>query len=116
MTKRENFVAINAILNEVGHTEFDEFIAHEIELLGRKRTSTKPTKTQIQNAAIKASILEVLGEADEPMTIGDINKALGGEHTPQKLSALLRLLGEGEKGSGEVHKEMVKGKAVFTLA
>lgn len=105
MTKKENFAAINAILNEMGHDEFDEFIAHEIELLSRKRSGSKsPTKRQIENEGIKAQIAEVL--SDEGQTVTQILKALGNEElTNQRVSALLRQMG--------TRKEMVKGKALF---
>ena len=105
MTKKENFIAINAILTEMGHDEFDEFIAHEIELLSRKRSGSKsPTKRQIENEGIKAQIAEVL--SDEGQTVTQILKALGNEElTNQRVSALLRQMG--------TRKEMVKGKALF---
>jgi len=108
MTKKDTFNKILNDLHYVGITSYDEFIAHEIELLSRKRTSTKPTKTQIANEALKARIAEVLGNANEPMTIKEIVGELGDEGlTPQKMSALL-------KGMG-AHKEIVKGKAMFSL-
>lgn len=107
MTKKENFVAINAILKEMGHNEFDEFIAHEIELLARKRSGSKtPTKRQVENEGIKAQIAEVLS-ADEGKTVTEILKALDNEVlTNQRVSALLRQM-------GGVRKEFVKGKALF---
>ena len=112
MTKRENFVAIKGILNEMGHGEFDEFIAHEIELLGRKRTgASKPTKRQVENVAIKENIAEVL--TDEGQTVTQILGALGHEElTNQRVSALLRQM----IGEGRARKEVVKGKAMFTIA
>lgn len=112
MTKKENFAAINAILNEMGNHDFDEFIAHEVELLSRKRTgSSKPTKRQVENEALKGRIAEVLG--DEGMTVTEILKAIGDDGlTNQRVSALLRQMVIG----GAVHKEVVKGKAMFTIA
>ena len=109
MTKRENFVAINAILNETGHNEFDEFIAHELELLGKKSSykSSKPTKRQVENEAIKGRISEIL--TDEGQTVTEILAQLGDESlTNQRVSALLRQM--------TVHKEVVKGRSLFSLA
>lgn len=105
MTKKENFVAIKNILNESGIVDFNEFIDHEVELLGRKRsTSSKPTKRQIENEAVKARISEVL--TDEGQTVTEILKAIGDETlTNQRVSALLRQMG--------TRKEVVKGKALF---
>lgn len=111
MTKKENFVAINAILNEMGHNEFDEFITHEIELLSNRRTSSKPTKRQVENEVLKNRISEVL--SDEGMTVTAILKELNDDGlTNQRVSALLRQM----VGDGKVSKEMVKGKAMFTIA
>lgn len=88
MTKKEMFTEIANLLS--AREDIVEFCNHEIELLSRKRTSTKPTKTQRENAVIKEQIVSVL--TDEPMTIGEINTAMGTEHSTQKLSALLRQL------------------------
>ena len=112
MTKKENFNAIANILNEMGNHDFDEFIAHEIELLGRKRTgSSKPTKRQAENEVLKGRIAEIL--SDEGMTATAILKELDEDGlTNQRVSALLRQLVTG----GVARKEMVKGKALFTIA
>lgn len=112
MTKKENFVAIKGILNEIGNVDFDEFIDHEIELLGRKRTgASKPTKRQVENSVLKERIAEVL--TDEGQTVTQILGALGQEDlTNQRVSALLRQM----IGDGKVAKEMIKGKAMFTIA
>ena len=88
MTKKEMFTEIANLLAE--REDIVEFCNHEIDLLSRKRTSTKPTKTQRENAVIKEQIVSAL--TDEPMTIGEINAAMGTEYSPQKLSALLRQL------------------------
>ena len=112
MTKKENFVAINAILNEMGHTEFDEFIAHEVDLLSRKRsTSSKPTKRQVENEGLKGQIAGIL--SDEGHTVTAILGELGIDGlTNQRVSALLRQM----VTSGTARKEMVKGKAMFYIA
>lgn len=112
MTKKENFVAINAILNEMGHTEFDEFIAHEVELLSRKRsTSSKPTKRQVENEGLKEEIAGIL--SDEGHTVTAILGELGIDGlSNQRVSALLRQM----VTSGVARKEMVKGKAMFYIA
>lgn len=112
MTKKETFATIKGILNEMGNTDFDAFIDHEVELLGRKRsTASKPTKRQIENEGVKARIAEVLGE--EGMTVTAIlGKLNDGSLTNQRVSALLTQMVKG----GTAHKEMVKGKAMFTIA
>ena len=112
MTKKENFNAIATILNGIGNHDFDEFIAHEIELLGRKRsTASKPTKRQLENEVLKGRIAEVLGDEGQTVTaiLGELNED---GLTNQRVSALLRQM----VASGTAHKEMVKGKAMFTIA
>lgn len=115
MTKRESFAGIKAILNEMGHDEFDAFIDHEVELLGRKRSgSSKPTKRQIANEGIKNKIADVLLKAEEEgMTAGEITSAIGDpDATANRVVALLKQM----KDVGAVVREEVKGKARFRLA
>lgn len=90
MTKKEMFANIATLLAD--NAEVVDFCNHEIEILSRKRGSSKPTKTQIENEGIKAEILNVLAGAEAPMTVGEIVKALDGDYTSQKISALCRQL------------------------
>ena len=106
MTKKENFVAIKNILNGIGNVEFDAFLDHEVELVSRKRTSTKPTKRQVENAVLKERIAEVL-DTENGVTASEIVKLIGDEGlTNQRVSALLRQM-------DGVRKETVKGKSLF---
>lgn len=100
-------VAIEALDGEVA-----EKLTALREQVARKRTSSKPTKTQIENEAVKTEILHVLAEAYEPMTCGEVNKALEGGYNPQKISALLRQLIAG----GKVVKSTEKKVSRFELA
>ena len=108
MTKKETFATIKSILNDNGIVEYNDFLDHEVELLSRKRSkSSTPTKRQIENGGIKAKIAEVL--TDEGQTVTEILKAIGDDTlTNQRVSALLRQM--------DVKKEVVKGKALFTVA
>ena len=126
MTKKENFAVIRDIVSNLGLDEFvtndgyttvhtDEllsFIDHEVELLSRKRSaSSKPTKRQVENEALKGRIAEVLN--DKGITVTDILRELDEDGlTNQRVSALLRQM----VASGTAHKEVVKGKAMFTIA
>ena len=112
MTKKETFVTIKGILNDNGINDYNEFLDHEVELLSRKRSaSSKPTKRQVENEALKARIAEVLN--DEGMTVTAILGELGEDGlTNQRVSALLRQMVAG----GVASKEVVKGKAMFTIA
>lgn len=110
MTKKEMFTTIASRLAD--DAEIVAFCEHEIELLSRKRGSSKPTKVQIANEAIKTEILEVLADAENPMTVKEITSALEGEYTSQKISALLRQLKEAEK----VVKTYERKVAYFAVA
>ena len=106
MTKREKFEVIANIAEVKANEELSAFIAHEIELLSRKRSKgSTPTKRQIENEAIKAKIAEVLTAEGQTVTqiLNTINE--DGTLTNQRVSALLRQMG--------AKKEMVKGKALF---
>ncbi|MDT3386406.1 MAG: hypothetical protein LIR46_01355 [Bacteroidota bacterium] len=109
MTKREMFAAIRERVAD--NAEMVEFIDHEVELLSRKRSSAKPTKTQIANAGIKEQILTVLSA--DGMTATEVLHALGNdEFKVQKISALLRQL----VLEGKVVKDIVGKVSYFTLA
>jgi len=110
MTKVERF---NEMLNKYDFNE-DEvaFITNEIALITKRnaRKSTKPTKAQIANIAVKENIANALAEVSEPITAKAVGELVA--ISPQKASALLKQMIEG----GEVVKEVVKGKSLFRLA
>lgn len=81
----------------------------------RHSGSSKPTKTQIENEAIKANILSVL--SSEHQTVSEILPQLDGSLsvkplTNQRVSALLRQLKDEEK----VVKTIEKKVSYFSLA
>jgi Fic family protein len=108
MTKVEMFNAIKEVV--AGNQEMVTFIEHEIELLQKKSTNRKPTKTQEENKSLKNEILSVL--TDEGMTVTEIQKKseILGEVSNQKVSALLRQLVE----VGAVEKTTEKKKSFFS--
>ena len=105
MTKRE--VLTKAV------TMVDVFSAEEIEVLDKMikaldKKSSKPTKNQVANEALKADILEFLADG-EARTATEIANGIG--VTVQKASALLRqMVGD------TVAKTEAKGKAPATFA
>lgn len=117
MTKRDYFNAILSVLNNVSDTEdvtaLTAFVNHEIELLENKRSSTKPTKTQTENLAVKETIVSVLKEIGKPVTITEMQKFSTelAEFSCQKLSALLKQLVENDK---TVAKVTEKKKTYFS--
>ena len=114
ITKREMFEQIKA---NYALTDAEvAFIDHELELLNRKNASggeKKLTAQQVANEGIKEVILEVLADAEEPMTITEMQKANAelGELQNQRVSALVRQLIDAER----VIRTEVKGKARFSL-
>ena len=120
----DKFGAIKAMLNGEkveGFTLADAqaFLDERIAITEKKNASgsgadRKPTKTQIENEGIKATIVAVLGEIGEPTTIDGIQKSSAelAEFKNQKISALLTQLIK----SNVVVRSEVKGKAHFALA
>ncbi len=78
--------------------------------LDRKTTSTKPTKTQQENEAVKEQMLDLLGKG-EPMRATEVAKELG-LSSGQKAAALLNAL---EKAGQVVKVKGEKGATLFTL-
>lgn len=115
VTKRTNFLAIVEVLKAQGKEDLVAVMEHEIELLDKKNSykSDKPTKAQVENASIKASIVEQM-ESGKAYTITDMQKTFDGlaDFSNQRVSALVRQLVE----SGEVVKTIDKRKSYFSLA
>ena len=111
ITKKEMFTMIKAQVKD--NAEMVAFIDHEIELLDKKASNKKATKTQEANIGIKATILAVL-EGGKPMTVTEMQGASAelGELSNQKVSALVRQLVE----AGKVVKTIDKKVSRFSLA
>ena len=111
ITKKEMFTMIKAEVKD--NAEMVAFIDHEFELLEKKASNKKATKTQEANVGIKATILAVL-EGAKPMTVTEMQGASAelGELSNQKVSALVRQLVDAEK----VVKTIDKKVSRFSLA
>ena len=111
ITKKEMFTRIKAQVKD--NAEMVAFIDHEIELLDKKASNKKATKTQEANIGIKSTILTVL-EGAKPMTVTEMQGASAelGELSNQKVSALVRQLVE----AGKVVKTIDKKVSRFSLA
>ena len=111
ITKKEMFTRIKAQVKD--NAEMVAFIDHEIELLDKKASNKKATKTQEANVGIKSTILAVL-EGGKSMTVTEMQGASAelGELSNQKVSALVRQLVE----AGEVVKTIDKKVSRFSLA
>ena len=111
ITKKEMFTMIKAQVKD--NAEMVAFIDHEIELLNKKASNKKATKTQEANVGIKSTILAVL-EGNKSMTVTEMQGASAelGELSNQKVSVLVRQLVE----AGEVVKTINKKVSRFSLA
>jgi formate dehydrogenase maturation protein FdhE len=118
VTKRDYFNQLATIVennkNDIpNYEDVKAFISHEIELLNRKRSGSKPTKTQIENENIKKKIVQALQDINEVVTISELNGVEGlEEYSNQKLSALTNALVK----EGKVVKTTVKKVSYFKIA
>lgn len=118
MTKRDYFNGLLGVLENhkdsiENYEEFKAFIEREIELLNKKRSNSKPTKTQIENEKIKEKILIAFEKIDEPVTITELAKMDGlTEYSNQKLSVLCHQLIDEHK----VVNTKVKKVSYFKIA
>lgn len=98
MTKRDYFNGLLGVIENhkdsiENYEDFKAFIEREIELLNKKHSNSKPTKTQIENEKIKEKILIAFEKIDEPVTITELAKMDGlTEYSNQKLSVLCHQL------------------------
>lgn len=114
ITKKDNFMAIKAILEEMGKTELADVMDHEIELLEAKASRKKATKVQEANVGLKDTIVEILTAQGKPMTCTEVIKAdvrVGDLSTP-KISAMMKQL----IAEGRVVKTTEGKKSLFGLA
>jgi hypothetical protein len=109
-TQKDFFNEIIEVLNEVGRDDLVAFCNDRIDKLSRKSSSKKPTKAQVENEGIKATILEVLGEV-APATATMIATDPRVNVSNQKVTALLTQLIKAD----EVVKTVDKGKSYFSL-
>jgi len=117
VTKKDNFKAIIEVLAKNGREDLVSVMEHEIELIEKKASNAKMTKTQEANQDIKALILQALEEIDAPVSItellaesSELVKATNGSN--QKVSALMTQL----KNEGKVVRTQDKKKALFSIA
>ena len=118
MTKRDYFNGLLGVIENhkdsiENYEEFKAFIEREIELLNKKRSNLKPTKTQIENEKIKEKILIAFEKIDEPVTITELAKMDSlTEYSNQKLSVLCHQLVDEHK----VVNTKVKKVSYFKIA
>ena len=118
MTKRDYFNGLLGVIENhkdsiENYEDFKAFIEREIELLNKKHSNSKPTKTQIENEKIKEKILIAFEKIDEPVTITELAKMDGlTGYSNQKLSVLCHQLVDEHK----VVNTKVKKVSYFKIA
>ena len=113
VTKKENFEVIRGLLVEMGREDLAEVMAHEIELVSKKRAGQ--TKAQKANEGLVEIVYDILANAEEAMTATEIlnvakDNGVEGIASNQKVSALLKMLGN------RVVKEVKGKKSTFRVA
>lgn len=113
VTKKENFETIRGLLVEMGREDLAEVMAHEIELVSKKRAGQ--TKAQKANEGLVEVVYDILANAEEAMTATEIlnvakENGVEGIASNQKVSALLKMLGN------RVVKEVKGKKSTFRVA
>ena len=113
MTKRDYFSALREYVSD--NADLVAFIDHEIELLERKASTPRgETKTQIENKALQADIIEYLTAVDAPQTIKQIQAGVPSiaEASNQKVTHLLTPL----VNQGVLVKTYEKKVPLYTIA
>ena len=114
MTKMTYVMAIDNAINGVLTDETVEKLqALKASIVKRNASDRKPTKTQKENEAIKAEILNFLADG-EPHTVSEIMAGVStlAEGSNQKATALVSALYKG----GLVTRQEIKRKAYFSIA
>lgn len=114
MTNREFLNAVIALSASEEITEHAKAMIASLDKRNAARTS-KPSKTQLENAPIKEAILGVIAEMNAEVSASELHERLN--ISVQKASSLCRqLVEEGKLSKGE-HKEKGKGLVkVYSLA
>lgn len=114
MTNREFLNAVIALSASEEITEHAKAMIASIDKRNSARTS-KPSKTQLENAPIKEAILGIIAEMNAEVSASELHERLN--ISVQKASSLCRqLVEEGKLSKGE-RKEKGKGLVkVYSLA
>lgn len=114
MTQRDYFNEIIALAKANGRQDLVDFAENRIEVLDRKTSNKKPTKTQAENEGYKNAIRSALATVDNGVTVTELQELDDtlGTLSNQRVSALLRQMVK----AGEVVKTVEKKKSHFSLA
>lgn len=114
MAQRYYFNEIITLAKANGRQDLVDFAEYRIEILNRKSSNKKPTKTQVENEGYKNAIRSALATVDNGVTVTELQRLDDtlGTLSNQRVSALLRQMVE----VGEVVKTIDKKKSYFSLA
>lgn len=102
-----NIATVNGV--EITLDDALAYLAREIELLSKKKSSGNSKKTQ-EVEAIKAEVLEALGGV-EKVTVTELTVLLDNKYSGQKLNPILKKLAE----EGKVERTTEKRKVYYAL-
>ena len=116
-TQREFFEEIITLAKENGREDIVDFAKGRIEMLDKKKSGSKPTKTQEENVELMKIVLSVLDSNGATVTeIQNKDERLkeynGVTISNQKISALLKKMCD----EGVAIKTIDKKKSYFSLA
>ena len=115
MTKMTYVVALDVAINAVADEEVKEKLTALKAQIEKKATSErKPTKTQVENEALKAEIVSALTALDRPMCIKEMSAEIDAVSglTNQRITHLLTDLVKG----GVLVRTVVKKVPYFAVA
>ena len=114
VTKKDRFMEIMEIANEMNREDLVDFCKHEIELLEKKASKSSESKSKKENAELMNILYEELAEIGKAVTIGEFMKlsptVVEKELSNQKISSLFTKMKD-EK----IHRVVIKGKAYFSV-
>ena len=120
MSKLTNKVALSTILNttfdfttvDFSNDEIRDKLSDMLASLENRKSTSKPTKNQVENETFKADIANLLSDG-KARTVSEIMQEIFSdkELSNQRVSAILRLM----IIANQVKKDYVKGKAYFQL-
>ena len=114
MTQKNFFNEVVALAKANGRDDLVEYANKKIGQLENRKPSKQKLEKEALNKGIQDTILAILSEADEPMTVTDIQFASEsiGELSNQKVSSMLRALVD----NGSVVKVVDKKKSYYSVA
>lgn len=119
MTKREVITMLLAEDTIKANEVYVNYLTHEIELLDKKSAQPRKSKANAELEGYRATILEILGEAEAPLSLSEIKAKVDewADFSPQKMSGIIKpfIYDEVKNPTGSVARTMDKRVAKFSL-